>query len=92
MVGIGLPSYLQPFAGGQARIDVATGGKPLRDTLEALGELYPGARHRVLTEQGEIRSHINVFVGDRNCRFEQGLETVVPDGAEVLIVAAVSGG
>ena len=49
-------------------------------------------RFSIQTAAGEIRPHINVFVGERNCRFEKGLETEVPDGAEVMILTAVSGG
>jgi molybdopterin converting factor small subunit len=92
MVTVGLPSYLQPFAGGEEKVMLEAGGRTLAELLKTLGERYPGVRSRVLTEQGEIRPHINVFVGERNCRFENGLETRVPDGAEVLILAAVSGG
>lgn len=90
MVTVGLPSYLQQFAGGKERVDVE--GATLAEVLTALGKMHPGVTSRVVTEQGEIRPHINVFVGERNCRFEKGLETAVPDGAEVLILAAVSGG
>ncbi len=90
MVTVGLPSYLQQFAGGKERFEVESG--TLAEVLEAVGRQHPGVKSRVLTEQGEIRPHINVFVGERNCRFEQGLATVVPDGGEVLILAAVSGG
>lgn len=90
MVTVGLPSYLQQFAGGTERVEVE--GGTVAEVLEAMGRQHPGVKTRVLTEQGEIRPHINVFVGERNCRFEQGLATVVPDGAEVLILAAVSGG
>jgi len=90
MVTVGLPSYLQQFANGKERIEVE--GATVGQVLEAVGKQHPGVKSRVLTEQGEIRPHINVFVGERNCRFEQGLNTVVPDGAEVLILAAVSGG
>jgi molybdopterin converting factor small subunit len=90
MVTVGLPSYLQQFAGGKERVEVE--GATLAEVLEALGRVHPGVKSRVLTEQGEIRPHINVFVGERNSRFDQGLATVVPDGAEVLILAAVSGG
>ncbi len=90
MVTVGLPSYLQQFAGGEERVEVE--GATVAKVLAALGKRHPGVKSRVLTEQGEIRPHINVFVGERNCRFDQGLATVVPDGAEVLILAAVSGG
>ena len=92
MVSVGLPSYLQQFAGGSDRLEVDAGGKTVAEVLSILGERFPGVRSRVLTEQGEIRPHINVFVGERNCRFENGLGTVVPNGSELLILAAVSGG
>lgn len=90
MVSVGLPSYLQQFADGKERVEVE--GRTVAEVLDALGKQHPGVRSRVLTERGEIRPHINVFVGERNCRFEKGLVTAVPDGAEVLILAAVSGG
>ena len=87
-----IPAYLQPFAGDNDRIELDKGPSTVADVMRLLGERYPGARDRVLTEQGEIREHINVFVGDKNVRFESGLDTAVPDGAEVMILTAVSGG
>ena len=60
--------------------------------LEALWRAYPGVRDRVLTEQGEVRPHVNVFVGPESIRFTGGLATSVPDGAEISILPAVSGG
>lgn len=92
MITVGLPSYLQSFAEGKERVDLEAGGRTVAEILKVLGEQYPGVRSRVVTEQGEIRPHINIFVGERNCRFEDGLATAVPDGAEVVIMAAVSGG
>jgi sulfur-carrier protein len=47
---------------------------------------------RVLTEQGELRRHVNVFVGEESIRFLNGLSTVVEDGDTIMIVPAVSGG
>jgi len=46
----------------------------------------------VVDEQGEVRQHINIFVGNDAIRFADGLATAVPDGAEIMIVPAVSGG
>jgi molybdopterin synthase sulfur carrier subunit len=47
---------------------------------------------RVMTEQGAVREHVNVFVGEESIRFADGLATRVDDGDTILIVAAVSGG
>jgi PPOX class probable F420-dependent enzyme len=49
-------------------------------------------RDRVVTEQGQVREHINIFVGKENIRYTGGLATPVPPGAEISIVPAVSGG
>jgi molybdopterin converting factor small subunit len=49
-------------------------------------------RDRVLTEQGEVRPHVNVFVGTECCRWTGGLETPITDGAEIAIFPAISGG
>jgi len=46
----------------------------------------------VLTEQGDVRPHVNVFVGTESSRWGGGLAMPVPDGAEVSILPAVSGG
>jgi molybdopterin converting factor small subunit len=46
----------------------------------------------VLTEQGELRRHVNVFVGEESIRFMNGLATTLDDGDTITIVPAVSGG
>ena len=45
-----------------------------------------------MTEQGEVRQHVNVFVGVESIRFTGGLDTPLEDGCELSIVPAVSGG
>jgi molybdopterin synthase sulfur carrier subunit len=45
-----------------------------------------------MTETGAVRTHVNVFVGSDDIRWSKGLETPVPDGSEVVILPAVSGG
>ena len=49
-------------------------------------------RDRVLTEQGEVRPHVNLFVGAESSRWSGGLAMAVPPGAEISILPAVSGG
>ena len=87
-----IPGYLRTFTDGktQVRLDASPG--TVRDALEALWTIHPGVRDRVVTEQGEVRPHVNVFVGDESIRFTGGLATAVPEDAEIHIVPAVSGG
>ncbi len=86
-----IPGPLQPFAGGQRRVDLARAAT-VADALEALGAVAPGVRDRVLDERGRIRPHINIFVGEENVRDASGLATRLTDGCELAILPAVSGG
>lgn len=87
-----LPGQLRDLAAGRSRVSVAAGGSTVGDTLEKLRAELPGVYDRILTEQRELRPHVNVFVGSADIRWSGGLETPVPDGAEVVILPAVSGG
>jgi molybdopterin converting factor small subunit len=89
-----IPAPLRPFAEGRGRIDVEVthGGLSLEDALAALAKVAPGVRDRVLTEGGELRPHVNLFVGAESCRWTGGLATSLADGAEISILPAISGG
>ena len=54
--------------------------------------LLLGTRIRMLTAHGELRPHVNVNVGEENIRQIGGLNMAIPDGEEISILPAVSGG
>ncbi len=87
-----IPGPLRPFTDGRAQVEIEKRAAKLGDALEALWARYPGLRDRIVTEQGEVRQHVNVFVGNESIRYTGGLASPVPDGVEVFIVPAVSGG
>lgn len=64
----------------------------LADALSALWLLYPGVRDRITTEQGQVREHINIFLGDEDVRYTGGLMSPVSEESEISIVPAISGG
>ena len=85
-----IPTILRPLTGGQA--EVAAEGSTLRELLDHLETDHPGLKARVLDDDGRLRRFVNVYVGDEDVRFEQGLDTATPDGAQVSIIPAVAGG
>lgn len=91
-VNIRIPTYLAQFSSGHSAI--ALNGSPgtVSEALDSLWHVHPALKDRILDEQGEVRQHINIFVGEEAIRFADGLATPVPDGSEILIVPAVSGG
>ena len=80
-----LPGPLHALAGGRAEVTVEAAAS-VGDALLALWAAHPALRDRVLTEDGRLRPHVNVFVGHRSIRFTGGLATAVYDGAEVAIL------
>lgn len=87
-----IPGPLRQFTGGSASVEISGAFSSLRGALAALFRIHPGLRDRILTEQGEVREHVNLFVGNDCIRYGLGLETAVPDGAEISIIPAISGG
>jgi molybdopterin converting factor small subunit len=60
--------------------------------LKSLEAAHPGFQDRLFDESGKLRRFVNVFVGDEDIRFLDGLDTAVSGGTTVSIVPAVAGG
>ena len=63
-----------------------TAGKPAD-----LERRHPGVRDRLLDEKG-VRRFVNLYVGDEDIRFLEGLETALQGGEQISIVPAIAGG
>ncbi len=87
-----IPGPLRAFAAGQSEVVLDGSPATLADALDALWQCYPGLRDRVLTEQNQLREHVNIFVGNEDVRYTGGLRTPLPDGAAIAILPAISGG
>jgi molybdopterin synthase sulfur carrier subunit len=86
-----IPTQLRQLAGGVPEVQV-TGAATVKEIIEKLGAEHPGLIERILDEQGEIRRFVNVYVGDEDVRFLQGMETPVEESTTVSILPAVAGG
>ena len=89
-VSVRIPPILRTYTGGESEVS-ATGGT-LAEVLDDLDASYAGIKGRVLDEAGELRRFVNVYVGNEDVRFLDGLATPTPDGAQVSVIPAVAGG
>ena len=88
-----VPSPLRELCGGAHTVTVTVAGPvTVGALLDALALGHPALERRVRDEVGHVRVHVNLFVGPDNIRDLDGLATEVPAGAEVTVIAAVSGG
>ena len=91
-VTVHIPGPLRAFAGGHGEVLVEGSYPVLRDALEALWQKHPGLRDRILTDEGNVREHVNVFVGNESIRYTGGLATPLFAAAEISIIPNISGG
>jgi sulfur-carrier protein len=89
-VSVRIPTILRTYTGGNA--EVGGEGSTLREVLQKLDADYPGIGARILDESGKIRRFVNVYIGQEDVRFADGLDTAAPEGAEISIIPAVAGG
>ena len=89
-VSVRIPTILRPLTGGAA--EVTSEGDTLAAVLDKLESDHPGLKARVLDDAGKVRRFVNVYVGEEDVRFANGLETATPDGSKISIIPAVAGG
>ena len=89
-VRVRVPTILRTYTKGESEVTVE--GSTLSEVLDALDAQYPGIKGRIVDEQGELRRFVNVYVGNDDVRFADGLATATPDGTQVSVIPAVAGG
>ena len=89
-VQVRIPTILRSYTGGASEVTAAEG--TLRDVIAGLDADYPGLGGRIIDDGGKLRRFVNVYVGDEDVRFAQGLDTQVAAGSRVSVIPAVAGG
>ena len=87
-----IPAPLREFTEGRSQVLLEESAETMAEALSALWKRYPGLRDRITTEQGQVRQHINIFIGNQNIQFTGGLMSRVSADSEISIVPAISGG
>jgi sulfur-carrier protein len=90
-ITIHLSGHLKAYSGGETEVSLPGEFATVNDALDSLWNRHIALRDRVLTEQGEIRQHVNIFVGGLDVKRFKGLETSLKS-KEIHIFNAVSGG
>lgn len=91
MVTVYLSGHLKSLTGGETEITLGDDLGTVGDALDTVWQRHPALRDRILNEQGEIRQHVNIFLGDSDIKRSKGLDTPVGSN-EIHIFNAVSGG
>ncbi len=89
-VTVKIPTQLRGVTGGAA--EATASGATVAEVLDDLYESHGELRERISGDDGGLRRFVNVYLAGEDIRFLDGLDTPVPDGAELTILPAVAGG
>jgi MoaD family protein len=84
-----IPTPLRTLTGGAE--EVSATGTTVGQVIEDLERRHPGMRERLLDDKG-VRRFVNIYVGEEDIRFLDGLKTVLKAGDQISIVPAIAGG
>ncbi|HTM91673.1 MAG TPA: MoaD/ThiS family protein [Flavisolibacter sp.] len=90
MATIIIPTPLRKFTSNTAKININANN--VKGVVDELTLNFPDLKKHLLDEQGNIRSFVNVFVGDEDIRSLQQDQTPVKEETVISIVPAIAGG
>jgi MoaD family protein len=84
-----IPTPLRTLTGGND--EISADGRTVGELIDNLEKKHPGLRERLLDEKG-VRRFVNIYIGEEDIRFLEGLKTELKNGDTVSIVPAIAGG
>lgn len=89
-VTVRIPTPLRTLTGGNEEV-LLEAPATVRAVVDQLEAKHPGLKDRLLDEKG-VRKFINLYVGEEDIRFLEGLDTKLTGSEQISIVPAIAGG
>lgn len=90
MATLRIPTPLRTYTSGDSELEVQ--GGTVGEALTELTSRHPGLEQHIFTNEGELRSFVNLFVNDEDIRFMQGTETPIQEDDRLMILPSIAGG
>lgn len=88
---IHIPTPLRQYAGKQDSVEI--GARTVGDALAQLTQQHPDLRKHLYTDDGKLRSFVNVYLNDDDVRYlPQKEATPVKSGDTLSIIPSIAGG
>ena len=85
-----IPTPLRSYTNGQAEVTVNGGN--IASAMTSLINQYPTLKPHLYNESGELRTFVNLFLGENNINDLQGLETPLGENDRLILIPSIAGG
>ena len=89
-VKVMIPTPLRAYSGKQDSVQVQAG--TVGEALSALTTQFGELKKHLFSDDGKLRSFVNVYVNDEDIRYMQKDQTKVKEGDTISIVPSIAGG
>jgi molybdopterin converting factor small subunit len=90
MVTLRIPTPLRSYTGGQGEIHIQ--GSTVGEAMNDLTAQFPSLRPHLFSEDGRLRSFVNLFLNDEDIRHLQGTGTLLKEGDRLMLIPSITGG
>jgi sulfur-carrier protein adenylyltransferase/sulfurtransferase len=90
MAKVLIPTPLRQFTGKQDSVSVP--GSTVGEVLHGLTSQYPELRKQIFTEEGKLRSFVNVYLNDEDIRYLSKDATAAKEADTISLVPSIAGG
>ncbi len=85
-----LPASLRASTPGPSVVELEA--ETVGGALDQLRLSWPQLERRIRDEQGRLRRHLRLYLGELDVADLQGLATSLPEGSRLYVIPQVSGG
>jgi sulfur-carrier protein len=85
-----IPTPLRQYAGKRESVDLEA--KTVADALNSLTSQFGELKRHLYSDDGRLRSFVNVYVNDEDIRYLQKEKTALRQGDTISIVPSIAGG
>lgn len=71
---------------------IEVNGKTVAEALEEIESNFSGLKDYIVDENGSLRKHVNIFIGNNLVKDRERLKDSLSEGDEMYVMQALSGG
>ena len=90
MAKLMIPTPLRQYTDGQDTVEVEA--STIGEALEKLTSQHADLRRHLFSDEGKLRSFVNVYMNDEDIRYLDRDKTAVAEGDTISIVPSIAGG
>ena len=90
MAKLMIPTPLRQYADGQDTVEVEASS--VGEALDKLTSQHTELRRHLFSDEGKLRSFVNVYMNDEDIRYLDRDKTAVAEGDTISIVPSIAGG